>query len=162
MERDEWERACLEERVAGEEARVQVEGMRREVEGGRERIGRVKEELEGEREKVANLQGVLEDFQAGELVLYSPCFADVSFSVVASTDNFSRSFIIAKEHELRVAVKDYETQLNNVTQSLAEYKHRALQAEVCFILSLACSSSNPTNERLVAIRRVDYEYFADV
>lgn len=126
MERDEWERACLEERVEGEEARVRVEGMRREVEGGRERLGRVKEELEGEREKVANLQGVLEDFQAGELVVYSCCSVD--------THNSFRSFIIAKEHELRVAVKDYETQLNNVTQSLAEYKHRALQAEVRFYL----------------------------
>lgn len=77
MERDEWERACLEERVAGEEARVEVEGMRREVEGSRERMGRVESELEGEREKVANLQGVLEDFQAGEWVPILPDFGQV-------------------------------------------------------------------------------------
>lgn len=74
MERDEWERACLEERVLGEEARVAVEGMKREVEGGRERVGRVQEELEGEREKVANLQGVLEDFQSGEWTPFSLSF----------------------------------------------------------------------------------------
>jgi len=36
----------------------------------------------------------------------------------------------AKDHELRQAVKDYEAQLQQVTQSLAEYKHRAHSAEV--------------------------------
>lgn len=37
---------------------------------------------------------------------------------------------IAKDHELRQAVKDYESQLVQVTQSLAEFKSRALNAEV--------------------------------
>jgi hypothetical protein len=37
---------------------------------------------------------------------------------------------VAKDHELRQAVQDYKSQLNQVTQSLAEYKHRALNAEV--------------------------------
>ena len=36
-----------------------------------------------------------------------------------------------KEHELRQAVSEREAQLAEITQSLAEYKHRALQAEVC-------------------------------
>jgi hypothetical protein len=37
---------------------------------------------------------------------------------------------IAKDHELRQAVRDYKSQLDQVTQSLAEFKHRALNAEV--------------------------------
>jgi hypothetical protein len=38
----------------------------------------------------------------------------------------------AKDHELQQAVNEREAQLTEVTQSLAEYKHRALQAEVRF------------------------------
>jgi hypothetical protein len=38
----------------------------------------------------------------------------------------------AKDHELRQAVKDYDSQLNQATLSLAEFKHRALTAEVIF------------------------------
>lgn len=37
---------------------------------------------------------------------------------------------IAKDHELGQAVKDYDSRLMQATQSLAEYKHRALNAEV--------------------------------
>lgn len=36
----------------------------------------------------------------------------------------------AKEHELQQAVQEYETRLTQVTQSLAEFKHRAHTAEV--------------------------------
>lgn len=36
-----------------------------------------------------------------------------------------------KEHELQQAVGEREAQLVDITQSLAEYKHRALEAEVC-------------------------------
>ncbi|KAF9078828.1 hypothetical protein BDP27DRAFT_1310245 [Rhodocollybia butyracea] len=57
-------------------------------------------ELGLEKERGDNLQSVLQDFQT------------------------------AKEHELRQAVKDYESQLVQVTQSLAEYKHRATTAEM--------------------------------
>ncbi|KAJ3555612.1 hypothetical protein NP233_g12167 [Leucocoprinus birnbaumii] len=57
-------------------------------------------ELEREREKARNLGVVLQDFQA------------------------------AKDHELRQAVKDYESQLLQATQSLAEFKSRALNAEL--------------------------------
>lgn len=42
------------------------------------------------------------------------------------------SWLLAKDHELRQAVKDYESQLVQVTQSLAEFKLRAFNAEVCF------------------------------
>ena len=44
----------------------------------------------------------------------------------------------AKDHDLKQAVKDYESQLLQVTQSLAEYKSRALNAE----LQLEESSTN--------------------
>jgi hypothetical protein len=40
----------------------------------------------------------------------------------------------AKDHELQQAVNEREVQLAEVTQFLAEYKHRALQAEVRFFL----------------------------
>lgn len=35
-----------------------------------------------------------------------------------------------KDRELRQAVKDYESQVVQTTQLLAEFKHRALTAEV--------------------------------
>ena len=38
--------------------------------------------------------------------------------------------MIAKDHELRQAVKDHDSQLTQVTQSLAEYKHRVHRALV--------------------------------
>lgn len=40
--------------------------------------------------------------------------------------------MIAKDRELQQAVKSYEARLMEVTQSLAEFKHRALTAEVTF------------------------------
>ncbi|KAA1472521.1 hypothetical protein DENSPDRAFT_838815 [Dentipellis sp. KUC8613] len=108
IERDEWERATLQERVLLDEARSTAETLRRELEFEREGRQRDTAELEAEREKTNNLQSVLEDFQA------------------------------AKDHELKQAVKEFETQLIQATQSLAEYKHRALQAE----LTLEESSAN--------------------
>ena len=44
----------------------------------------------------------------------------------------SPPFFSAKDHELQQAVGEREAQLVDITQSLAEYKHRALQAEVRF------------------------------
>ena len=46
----------------------------------------------------------------------------------------------AKDHDLKQAVKDYESRLLDVTQSLAEFKSRALNAE----LQLEESSTNTT------------------
>ena len=40
------------------------------------------------------------------------------------------AFSSAKDHELRQAVEDYQAQLNQAIDQLAEYKHRALTAEV--------------------------------
>jgi len=108
MERDEWERALLEERVVTDEARAALESVTRDLEIEREAREREADELAVEREKANNLQSVLEDFQA------------------------------AKDHEIKQAVKDFESRFNDVTVSLAEFKHRALTAE----LQLEESSTN--------------------
>ncbi|KAF9530184.1 hypothetical protein CPB83DRAFT_851128 [Crepidotus variabilis] len=100
MEREEWERSALREQTVSEELRTTVEEMRRDFE--LESVARANDMvlLEQEREKSENLQSVLQDFQA------------------------------AKDHELKAAVQGFEKQLLDVTQSLAEYKHRALTAEM--------------------------------
>jgi len=77
-----------------------VESLRRELDLEGEAMAREAVELDLEKERSENLQSVLQDFQA------------------------------AKDHELQQAVKDYESQLLQATQSLAEYKHRALTAEL--------------------------------
>ncbi|KAJ7754485.1 hypothetical protein B0H16DRAFT_746139 [Mycena metata] len=100
MEKEEWERMALQDKVVADDARSNAEMYRRDLELEREARERDAAELESEREKSENLQSVLQDFQA------------------------------AKDHELRQAVKDYNSQLIQVTQSLAEYKHRALTAEL--------------------------------
>lgn len=100
IERDEWERVALQDKAMSDEYNTTMETLRRELELERGAREREAQELETEREKSDNLQSVLQDFQA------------------------------AKEHELRQAVKDYDSQLIQVTQSLAEYKHRALTAEL--------------------------------
>ncbi|KAH9478418.1 GRIP domain-containing protein [Psilocybe cubensis] len=100
MERDEWERSALQAQAISEDARSTVEALRRELELETAARARDMAELEREREKADNLQSVLQDFQS------------------------------VKDHELREAVKDYESQLLQTTQSLAEFKHRALNAEL--------------------------------
>jgi chromosome segregation ATPase len=65
LDRDEWKRSYEKERALGEEMEVEVEEMRREIgllKGAEEGVVG---ELEREREKARNLQGVLQDFQAG-------------------------------------------------------------------------------------------------
>ncbi|EPQ52346.1 hypothetical protein GLOTRDRAFT_80624 [Gloeophyllum trabeum ATCC 11539] len=108
IEKDEWEHAALHERTFADEARATIETLQRDLEIEREAREREAAQLESEREKANNLQSVLEDFQT------------------------------AKEHELKQAVKEHEDQFNQLTQSLAEYKHRALTAE----LQLEESTSN--------------------
>ncbi|KAH6918117.1 hypothetical protein BKA70DRAFT_1456482 [Coprinopsis sp. MPI-PUGE-AT-0042] len=100
VERDEWERMALQEKAMNEEVRAAQEEIRRELDMEREARARTGELLDAEREKSANLQSVLLDFQG------------------------------AKDHELQQAIKDYEQQVMQVTQSLAEYKHRAHTAEM--------------------------------
>ncbi|KAI0918396.1 hypothetical protein AcV5_002395 [Taiwanofungus camphoratus] len=108
IERDEWEERANQAFISADEARAALNNVRRDLEV--ERAAREREEAEFmvEREKCNNLQSVLEDFQA------------------------------AKDHELQQATKDYESQITSVTQSLAEFKHRALTAE----LQLEESSTN--------------------
>ncbi|KAF8649187.1 hypothetical protein AX16_005985 [Volvariella volvacea WC 439] len=100
LERDEWERVALQDKAISDEAKSSLETVKRELELEREARLRGEKLLEDEREKSENLQSVLQDFQA------------------------------AKDHELRQAVKDYDAQLMQATQQLAEYKHRALTAEL--------------------------------
>lgn len=119
MDRDEWEREAMEDRVALDEARTSLENLRRDLEIEREARVSEHEELELEREKTSNLQSVLQDFQLGQLP---------SFDHEYTTKLYVAA--IAKDHELRQAVRDLDAQLTQVTQSLAEYKHRAHTAEV--------------------------------
>ena len=64
IERDEWEQKALQEHVSADEARTAADSLRRDVEVEREARQRAETALEVEREKCANLQSVLEDFQA--------------------------------------------------------------------------------------------------
>ncbi|RPD61525.1 hypothetical protein L226DRAFT_471680 [Lentinus tigrinus ALCF2SS1-7] len=112
IERDEWEQKALQEHVSADEARTVADALRRDLEVEREARQRAETDLAVEREKCGNLQSVLEDFQA------------------------------SKEHDLKQAVKDYESQLVQVTQSLAEYKSRALNAE------LQLEESSSSNSRV--------------
>lgn len=70
IERDEWERALMQERVILNEARVSVDALSRDLEIEREGRRRDVEALEVERERANNLQSVLEDFQAGALFVF--------------------------------------------------------------------------------------------
>ncbi|KAI6124456.1 hypothetical protein EDD16DRAFT_1857568 [Pisolithus croceorrhizus] len=100
IERDEWEQAAMQDKVAADEARLMVDTLRRDLEIEREARERESAQLEAAKQTASNLQSVLEDFQ------------------------------IAKEHELQRAVKDYKSRLDEITLSLAEYKRRALDAEL--------------------------------
>ncbi len=117
IERDEWEQKALQEHVEADEARTTADSLRRDVEIEREAKRHAETHLEVEREKCVNLQSVLEDFQS------CTCTTDV---ILAHTTYV----LAAKDHDLKQAVKEYESQLIRVTQSLAEFKSRALNAEL--------------------------------
>jgi len=70
IERDEWERALMQERVVLNEARVSVDSLSRDLEIELEARQRDVEALEMERGRANNLQSVLEDFQAGALFVF--------------------------------------------------------------------------------------------
>lgn len=117
MERDEWEQKALQEHVSADEARTMLANLRRELEVERTAREMSAAELAVEREKCVNLQSVLEDFQA------------------------------AKDHDLKQATKEYETQIEHITQSLAEYKSRALNAE------LQLQESSSSNSRIQELEK---------
>lgn len=110
MERDEWERTALHEKVISDDLKSTAETLTRDLELEREAREREADQLVLERQKSENLQSVLQDFQSD------------------------------KDRELRQAVKDYESQVVQTTQLLAEFKHRALTAE----LQLEESNTNIT------------------
>ena len=68
IERDEWERGLMQERVVLNEARVSIDVLSRDLEIEQETRRRDVEALEVERERASNLQSVLEDFQAGTFI----------------------------------------------------------------------------------------------
>lgn len=68
LERDDWERTAMQERVTADEARAALEVAQREAAVERDAAQRAEEELETERTNARNLQSVLEDFQSGEPV----------------------------------------------------------------------------------------------
>ncbi|KAF8234943.1 hypothetical protein L208DRAFT_1358938 [Tricholoma matsutake] len=100
MEREEWERIAMQEGAVVDDLKSGIETLKTDLELEREARDRYSLQVQSEREKSHNLESVLQDFQA------------------------------AKEHELRQAVKDYDSQLIQTTQALAEFKHRALTAEL--------------------------------
>lgn len=65
-ERDEWERVAQQESMAADEARSLLETARREWEIEEAQREKEAQDLAMEKEKSANLQSVLEDFQAGQ------------------------------------------------------------------------------------------------
>jgi hypothetical protein len=66
LEKDEWETAAQEDRMVSEQLRAEVEHLKRELEMEvAEKEAQVQETIR-EKKTSANLQSVLEDFQAGE------------------------------------------------------------------------------------------------
>ena len=116
IEREEWERALMQERVLLNEARISLDALVRDLDMEQEARRGDAEALEVERERASNLQSVLGDFQAGGLF---------PSGNIPLSDAYA-----AKDHEIRQAVLDLETRYNEVTVSLAGFKHRALTAEV--------------------------------
>jgi hypothetical protein len=74
IERDEWERALMQERVLLNEARIFIETLTRDLEMEQEARRRDVGALEVERERASNLQSVLEDFQAGGSLIFQHMF----------------------------------------------------------------------------------------
>jgi len=81
LERDEWERVALQERVAGDEAKLTVEMYKRDIELDREARARETLELELERQRSNNLQAVLDDFQAGVLYSFIRLITNLTYSL---------------------------------------------------------------------------------
>ena len=87
MERDEWERALMQERVVVNEARVSIDALSRDLEIEQETRRRDVVAWEVERERASNLQSVLEDFQAGE----APVFRSMLLSLMHTQRRTTRS-----------------------------------------------------------------------
>jgi hypothetical protein len=125
--RDDWEAETMAQRVRAEEARLTLDATYRELTLAKEANERDVAARDAETERANNLQAVLEDFQSG-VCLGST--SDIEIPTLAWL------LLSAKDHELRQAVGERDAQLTDITQSLAEYKHRALQAEVCSLYGI--------------------------
>ena len=66
LEKEEWERVLMAERVASESIKTEIRILRRDVEGERSRRIELEEELRVEKRRADNLEGVLTEFEAGE------------------------------------------------------------------------------------------------
>jgi hypothetical protein len=141
LDRGEWERAALQAKVVADDSKSSAEILRRDLELERVAKERTAAELEAEREQSTNLQSVLQDFQSG------------SFMAAVWRTRMMLILVTAKEHELQQAVKDYQIQLNQTTEQLAEYKHRALTTEVrtCFAkysVRIHCTSGRTVRDTI--------------
>jgi len=77
LERSEWERTSMQEKMLGDEARLNLETLKREIEMEREARDRESAELAAARETATNLQSVLEDFQSCKPYCVGSCLISV-------------------------------------------------------------------------------------
>jgi hypothetical protein len=66
LEKEEWERVLMAERVAGEAIKAEIRILRRELDGERARGIELESGLNSERKRAENLEGVLTEFEAGK------------------------------------------------------------------------------------------------
>jgi len=136
LERDEWERAVLEERVAVENARGESANLRRDLELERQAREREAEICEREKERAANLQSVLEDFQASECLVLMSRLQDPGLTLAA-----------AQDRDIQSIKTSFTQRVNTLEQSLAEFKVRALNAEV------ALQEATNSTQRVVELEK---------
>jgi chromosome segregation ATPase len=118
LDKEELEMSLQRERLQSASGEEVIAELRKELES--ERVARIwlEDALKKETEKSENLQGVLEDFQAG------------GYSRTCCPFDSTIQFLTGKDMELQSAIQETQARLESITLSLAEYKHRALQAEV--------------------------------
>ncbi|KAG8847165.1 hypothetical protein FRB91_012062 [Serendipita sp. 411] len=100
LEKEEWEKILMEERVSSETLRGENRLLRKEAEAQGSMRRKFELELEDERQRAKNLETVLTEFEADQ----------------------ERSLVALKTK--------YTKQIDDLTQLLAEFKSRALSAEV--------------------------------
>ncbi|CAI2185298.1 16467_t:CDS:2 [Funneliformis geosporum] len=98
-EREEWEVNAMELKSAKDELLIRIKHLEREMDALRLEKENLRAEKNSESESLANLQNVLEEFEA------------------------------AKQSEIREAVEGIQRRLATATKELAEFKERALLAE---------------------------------
>jgi chromosome segregation ATPase len=99
-DREEWEVMAMEEKGAKEQVIAKIRALERELETAKYEREALRIERDRESESLANLQNVLEEFQA------------------------------TKESEIQFAVEGLQKQLTTATTALHEYQLRAQAAEV--------------------------------